>query len=165
MSEENDVSCNLCGLSCVLGSAGSPSRGPHGLIDATVSGGYESTPGNGCGALDDMTRHRFSLCEWCLDWLFVQFKIPVAVDDPMNDFVLREGETHDDGLRRMGCVRLAGHQDVPQWRPAAQRVAEDEWRSAKVEFAAEKKRRDVARARQMSADEVDTFSDWHPRQE
>lgn len=118
MSEEAPL-CNLCALSCVLGDE--PCRAPHGLVDVSVSGGYESTPGNGHGALDDCQRYTFSLCEFCLDWLFSQFKIQAATDNYMT-----------------------GEHEKP-WRPAAQRVAEDEWRRMKPEFRAEYERRLVAR--------------------
>ena len=141
-----DILCNLCGLSCVLGCQGSQARGTHGLIEALVVGGYESTPGNGHGALDDLVRYRFSLCEWCLDWLFAQFKIPVAVDDPMNDYLLAEGETAEDGLSRMGMVQVVERERPEPWRPAERRVAEDNWRMDKVGFFEEKKLRDKARA-------------------
>lgn len=137
--------CNLCGLSCILGSEGSPARGEHGLIDVAAVGGYESTPGNGYGALDDLTRYRFSLCEFCLDWLFAQFVIPVAVDSPMNDYLLMPDETLEEGMTRMGMVQLLRQDDPEPWRPAAQRVQEDEWRSYKEEFFAEAKRREEAR--------------------
>ena len=106
MSQEQKPLCNLCGLSCVIGPSESPASGPHGLIEATVTGGYESTPGNGCGALDDMVRHSFSLCEFCLDWLFSKFNVPVAVDDPMNDYLLKDKETLEEGMQRMGMVQI-----------------------------------------------------------
>lgn len=139
--------CNLCGLSCTLGKdegAAYPDlRG--GLIDATVVGGYDSTPGNGYGALDDLVRHRFSLCEFCLDWLFSQFQIPVAVDDPMNDLLLRPGESIDEGLARCGAVQLARRPDPEPWKPAADRVRKDDWRKMKDAFFAEAERRREAR--------------------
>jgi len=140
----DDPMCNLCGLSCVLGLP-SPARGPHGLLDAQVIGGYESTPGNGCGAVDDMTRYTFNLCEFCLDWLFERFKVPVKTDDPMNDYMLREGESVAEGVERMGVVRVMGHCDKPAWRPATQRVFDDEWRRDKQEFYAERDKRKAAR--------------------
>lgn len=115
-----DVSCNLCGHSCALTEAGHVEMG--GLIKARVSGGYFSTPGNGSGALDDTTSYHFSLCEFCLDWLFGKFTIPVATSAYM------------DG----------DHPDEP-WRPAAERVAADDWRKAKGQFAAESSLRDAAR--------------------
>ena len=144
-TETPDPLCNLCGLTCVVGREGGPDNHPEGLLDAVVTGGYESTPGNGWGALDDMTRHRFNLCEFCLDWLFACFVIPVAVDDPMNDFVLREGETVAEGLKRMGIVRVGGFSETRPWRPAAARVADDDWRSMKDAFTAEAARRSAAR--------------------
>ncbi len=42
-----EILCNLCGLSCVIGTIDSPTRRAAGLIEATATGGYESTPGNG----------------------------------------------------------------------------------------------------------------------
>jgi hypothetical protein len=96
------VLCNRCGLSCTVGPEGSPDAGPAGLIGATVVGGYESTPGNGYGALDDGTSYRFSMCEFCLDDLFSTFKIPVTV---------------------------WGNRGQPEiWRSASRRMAEDTWR-------------------------------------
>lgn len=116
------MDCNLCGLTCDLGTQ-DRQDGPSwqgGLLGVSVMGGYESTPGNGCGALDDGTSYGFSLCEFCLDWLFEQFRVPVDVQD-----------VHID--------------PTEAWRPAAQRVADDEWRTYKHEFFAEKNRRDAAR--------------------
>ncbi len=55
--------CNMCGELCSLG----PQRNKGGLVNQTVDGNYDSTPGNGQGALDDCTSYRFSLCEFCLD--------------------------------------------------------------------------------------------------
>jgi hypothetical protein len=49
------------------------------LNNFKVSGGYDSTPANGYGALDDMTDYEFSLCEYCLDYLFKQFLIAPKV--------------------------------------------------------------------------------------
>lgn len=116
-----DVTCNLCGMTCQLGSECNPTSGLYGLIKQTVNGGYESTPGNGLGALDDCTSYTFSLCEFCLDWLFSQFKIPVEVHD-----------------------YLSGVEPKP-WRPAAERVAQDEWRRTKELFSKEHDRRKKAR--------------------
>ena len=93
-----------------------------GLVDAEVSGGYSSTPGNGSGALDDRTSYRFSLCEFCLDWLFSQFKIPPAVKDMDGD-------------------------PIGPWKPAAQRVMEDVWRIKRQEFFIDQRRRELARWR------------------
>ena len=124
--EENfeDVACNLCGLSCVLrGNAADLSQN-GGLIDARVSGGYDSTPGNGCGALDDTTAYTFSLCEFCCDWLFARFVVPVATTKYM------EGDAPDE-----------------PWKPAAERIAVDDWRGMKAEFAKEAERRAASRNR------------------
>lgn len=118
---EADALCNLCGLSCMLYDRGTPFE-LGGLIRKTVDGGYESTPGNGSGALDDMTGYTFSLCEFCLDWLFAQFVIPVALEDVDNP---EYRET---------------------WRPAAERVATDDWRRMKTEFRVEAERRALARS-------------------
>lgn len=153
MKNIEDVACNLCGLSCIVGpetlvdGRENPGRELNGLIRAKVVGGYESTPGNGCGALDDMSRYTFSLCEFCLDWLFGQFTVPVAVDDVMNDFVPRDGETREECVERMGLARIGGRQDKLAWRPAAVRVRQDAWRSMKSEFFAESLRRMMARDR------------------
>jgi len=127
-SPVKDVLCNLCGLSCRL-RGGDLERNSFdsasGLIEARVSGGYDSTPGNGCGALDDTTAYTFSLCEFCCDWLFAQFKIPVATTKYM------DGDAPED----------------EPWRPAAERVAADDWRGMKAEFAAEAALRAAARKR------------------
>lgn len=108
----NDTLCNMCGQSCTL-EPGPLGGGPCGLIDAEVRGYYNSTPGNGSGALDDGDTYKFSLCEFCLDWLFNTFVIPVEVKD--------------------------GVQDLPEsppikWKPAMQRVSEDKWRKQKERF-------------------------------
>ena len=114
--------CNLCGLSLRLAPA--PCDEPHGLVGARVCGGYSSTPGNGSGALDDMTVYRFSLCEFCLDWLFSRFVVPVEVSDPRED--------------------VAG--PPPElWSSAEERVRADVWRKGKESFFKEKARRDAAR--------------------
>jgi len=115
--------CNLCGEACAAPHHADNALSPMGLINCTVSGGYDSTPGNGCGALDDSTSYTFSLCEWCLDWLFAQFKHPPTTSD-----YISPGE------------------DVNPWRPAEERVYLDEWRSQKKEFYAELLRRNAARA-------------------
>lgn len=115
-----DVLCNLCGFTCML-------RGEQlgGLIKETVVGGYFSTPGNGGGALDDLRAHTFSLCEFCLDWLFAQFAIRVNFAEEM--------------------ICGGRHEVGEVWRPAAERVASDEWRRMKEEFTAESARRAAAR--------------------
>lgn len=113
--------CNVCGESCVL-EEDIQGQVPSGLIDAVVAGGYSSTPGNGSGALDDMRSYKFSICEFCLDWLFSAFKVPV--------------EASDYGARLGTTVK---------WKPASQRVDEDEWRSQKDRFHAESARREACR--------------------
>jgi len=121
--------CNLCGLSCELVDSGLCAGELGGLIDIAVDGGYESTPGNGHGALDDTKRYRFSLCEFCLDWLFGLFVVPVRV----TEYALSEGAPD------------RFFQDEPPWVPARERVERDEWRRFKEEFRAEAARRDAAR--------------------
>jgi len=110
--------CNMCGLSCMLRS--DPYHDCNGLLNSTVQGGYESTPGNGSGALDDMTRYMFSLCEWCLDDMFQKFKIPPRVQDYHSDV-------------------------VEPYVSAPDRVVNESWRRGKEEFFAEHKRRHIAR--------------------
>lgn len=110
------TSCNLCGHPC-----GVPGDRRMGLVEQTVTGGYHSTPGNGDGALDDLTSYKFSLCEFCLDWLFSRFVIPVETSSHMGD--------------------------VEPFQPAEQRVRDDAWRKYKDEFFVEFEKRNAARAR------------------
>lgn len=116
--------CNWCGETCLLIDPGRnrivTKLDRHGLIDVTVSGGYESTPGNGQGALDDCSSYKFSLCEFCLDHMFTQFKVPPQTSS---------------------CVG-----EEPPFRPAAERVRTDEWRQMKDAFFAESARRADKRA-------------------
>lgn len=63
VSEIEDCFCNKCGLSIK-----SPMGSYYGLVEATVTGGYESTE------LEDGDVHKFSLCENCLKQLFSEFK-------------------------------------------------------------------------------------------
>ncbi len=115
--------CNLCGLSLVL----EPNSGfseIHGLVNCKVSGGYDSTPGNGSGALDDTHQYKFSLCEFCLDWLFIQFKIPVEISDYMG---------------------TGSNSQKLEWVSAENRVSNDDWRGMKKEFFEEFKKRNRAR--------------------
>lgn len=115
--------CNLCGLSCRITASDGEDCGNHGLIEQRVSGGYHSTAGNGYGALDDGTTYKFSLCEFCLDWVFSQCQI----------------------APELGSYMSSG--DKPEsFVPAAVRVRDEEWRSSKKEFFAERDRRDAARA-------------------
>lgn len=112
--------CNLCGHPCgVPPREDDPGDQEMGLVDVFVHGGYWSTPGNGDGALDDCSSYRFSLCEFCLDWLFQRFAIPVETGSSIGD--------------------------EPSFRPAAQRVREDEWRRHKERFFAEFEKRNAAR--------------------
>jgi hypothetical protein len=78
MWDREPATCNLCGESCLLPLPGGDAHGTsnHGLIRALVTGGYFSHPGRFSGALEDMTAYQFSICEFCLDWLFCQAKIP-----------------------------------------------------------------------------------------
>jgi hypothetical protein len=115
--DEPDILCNMCGLTCRLDSEVFET---YGLIKESVMGNYASTPGNGDGALDDCSRYTFSLCEFCLDHIFSQFKIPIDVSD---------------------CIR----NESEPFRPAAQRVTEDEWRKGKEKFFKEFNRRNEAR--------------------
>ena len=128
MANDNPI-CNLCGLSCLLTEYnhiyGTQYSVPSGLINITAVGGYHSTPGNGVGALDDMSAYKFSMCEFCLDWLFTQFKMPPYLYDHTVD-------------------------DLGVFVPAEERVKNDEWRKDKETFFAEKKRRDEARANRGS---------------
>lgn len=107
--------CNWCGCS-VLSSEGHNHIGE----EFVVVGGYDSTPGNGEGALDDMDRYSFVLCEFCLDHLFQMFRVPPKVEPEWGG----------------GPI---------QFRPAHVRVKEDAWRKQKDRFFAEEKRRADAR--------------------
>jgi hypothetical protein len=103
--------CNLCGETCAL------NEDPldlGGLIDARVSGGYFSTPGNGNGALDDMTTYTFSLCEFCLDWLFAQCQ------------------------RQVKVINYDGDE---KWASAEERLRADSWRQGRERTLAEIRRR------------------------
>lgn len=109
----------MCGLTTKLSNPdGMNPNQFYGLINATVQGGYESTPGNGNGALDDVSTYRFSLCEFCLDHIFKNAVIPPIVDN---------GQEKED------------------FRPAAQRVEEDHWRNYPESFLTESAKRDEAR--------------------
>ena len=118
-----DVTCNMCGLTCRIGpdSQDRELSDLSGLINQTVVGCYNSTAGNGYGALDDCIRYTFSLCEYCLDWLFSKFCNPVKISD------------------------MSGGSLLEQWKPAVKRVEEDEWRKFKKEFMLEHTKRFGAR--------------------
>jgi hypothetical protein len=65
-----DIFCNICGTNC------KSFHGSHyGLINARITGGYEST------YLKDEKSYKFSLCEKCLVNLFKTFKTSVEVKD------------------------------------------------------------------------------------
>lgn len=114
-----DILCNMCGLTTKLKHQGTLDHNQfYGLVNATVQGGYESTPGNGEGALDDTSTYTFSLCEFCLDHIFKNAVIPPIVDN---------GQEKED------------------FRPAAQRVEEDHWRNYPEPFLTESAKRDEAR--------------------
>jgi len=110
--------CNLCGEPCGCNHKHASALG---LVNHTEMGSYCSTPGNGCGALDDGATYTFSLCEFCLDWLFSRFKIPPEVD--------------------------RGDPESNVFRPAEQRVNEDDWRQlGRERFFSEFHKRNKARA-------------------
>lgn len=103
MSEaEHEPVCNMCGLSCTTQHSRDNGMPPLGLIGCEARGGYDSTPGNGCGALDDMTTYAFSLCEFCLDRLFSRFKRPPRVlchiDEEAEAFRPAERRVWEDGF-------------------------------------------------------------------
>jgi len=95
-----------------------------GLIGCEVVGGYESTPGNGRGALDDGFSYTFTMCEFCLDDLFTQFVLPVRV---------RDRYFSNEPPR-----------DMP-WKSAKERVNQDAWREQKDIFMTEYQKRKKAR--------------------
>lgn len=121
---EKSTNCNLCGLPCLLNGEDKHSN-TGGLINSYVSGGFDSTAGNGYGALDDGTTYCFSLCEFCLDWLFSCCIIPPVI---------------------YSCFY---NEDPPEvFKPAAQRIEDDQklgFRKMGDVFFKEKERRDAAR--------------------
>ncbi len=116
LAQENEVLCNMCGQSCTL-EPGPLGGGQCGLINADVRGSYNSTPGNGSGALDDGVNYKFSLCEFCLDWLFWAFVIPVELQGDVSS----------------------------TWKPAITRVMSEKWRQNKDKFYEEWQRRENCR--------------------
>lgn len=86
---KEEAFCNLCGQTCAMflcsDNDGNLIYENEGLISASVSGGYPSTPGNGEGTLDDMTLYTFSLCEYCLEFLFSHMIIPPQLGDAFNN--------------------------------------------------------------------------------
>lgn len=131
MSLKSNILCNLCGLSCDLPHEEVENwpKYSHGLLEQSVTGSYDSTPGNGNGALDDVTRYTFSLCEFCLDWLFCQFKILPKVEDYQGP---------------------KGYVEIEKFRPAKERVENDDWRRFKDEFFAEFEKRNRARNERLN---------------
>jgi hypothetical protein len=72
--DPKEILCNMCGGSmCPLGTHNE--QYPHGLHEATVSGGYDSYH------LFDCTSYIFSFCEQCLRQLFIQCKIKPKILD------------------------------------------------------------------------------------
>jgi hypothetical protein len=123
MEQHKEKMCNFCGETCeIVGDSTGEIKENSGLIDANVSGGYGSTPGNGNGTLDDCTKYTFSLCEWCLDWLFEQFKTPPTTSDYMSPDEAAE-----------------------PYIPAVERVTLDSWRVKKKKFFDERRRRMIKR--------------------
>lgn len=114
-----EVLCNMCGESCLLGDSEESYPDYSGLIKQVVFGGYHSTPGNGSGALDDTTSYEFSLCEFCLDWLFKNFKVPPLV--------------------------YVGGDGPEEFKSAEDRVANDDWRKQKDKFREEYMKRNALR--------------------
>lgn len=121
---KTDIKCNLCGHSCYLG-LNRFLRDNHietgGLSNAHVSGGYESTPGNGCGAFGDGDVYNFSFCEFCLDFLFENSKIPI-----------KEWDVHTP-------------EDPHLFVSALEKVKFETWRQEKTEFLAEYEKRKASR--------------------
>lgn len=69
--DPKEILCNLCGETmCITENCSDhTSQIPHGLIDASVSGGYDSF------YLLDGINYTFSFCELCLRKLFIQCKV------------------------------------------------------------------------------------------
>lgn len=116
---EKEIICNCCGLTCKLNDE--DANGNYGLINASVSGHYASTPGNGSGALDDCTSYSFSLCEFCCDWLFQQFVKPVNANSMGDEEEFKSAEEWVNGS--------------------------PEWRKMRDKFFNEKNKRDLARSK------------------
>jgi hypothetical protein len=121
--QEQEVLCNFCGYTCAFPNTNS--NQPYGLIKKSVNGGYHSTPGNGNGALDDVTFYTFSLCEFCLDYLFRKFQIPPLIGT------------------------YVGSEDYEVFRPATQRIKEDSWRKHDPKWQLEYDARAAARQRKV----------------
>lgn len=59
---------------------------PHGLVETSVSGGYDSPH------LTDCTNYKFSLCEACLRSIFSKFKVPPEISGYMGASLETYGE-------------------------------------------------------------------------
>ena len=68
--------CNACG-GCLCPDGSANHDIPHGLVDAKVSGGYDSP------ALSDCTNYKFSVCETCLRKIFDGFAIKPEISEYM----------------------------------------------------------------------------------
>jgi len=74
-------------------------HGSYGMVNEFVNGHY------GSDVLRDGTRHRFSLCEYCIDYLFSLFKMPPGMEDYMDGKLSRRpwmsaiGEMKQKALR------------------------------------------------------------------
>jgi len=80
-----DCFCNKCG-----GSTKSPMGCYYGLVEATVTGGYESNH------LEDGDVHKFSLCEACLVELFAEFKYPSLQGNYLFEETPRQADFHPE---------------------------------------------------------------------
>lgn len=88
--------CNGCGGGlCPDEPESDNPRSPHGLVEQTVSGGYDSYH------LLDTTNYMFSLCEKCLRGLFDSFKIPPAVSCYLGDGFESYAEERTGYARRL----------------------------------------------------------------
>lgn len=106
-----DKTCNMCGLESKIRSEQDGEVNENSIIynsilnDFAANGGYDSTPANGYGALDDGSTYSFSLCEFCLDHLFQKFKIAPKITSYMNyngeeEFLPAETRVRMSGFRK-----------------------------------------------------------------
>ncbi len=72
--EIDECLCNKCARALRK----NPNAGLYGLIEHTYSGHYGSNP------LNDLTDYTFSLCEFCLADMFLEFKLPPKILDRLN---------------------------------------------------------------------------------
>lgn len=83
-----EILCNMCGETlCPIGTHNE--QIPHGLYNASVTGGYESYH------LMDMREYTFSFCEKCLRQMFIQCKIKPEISDIDYDNVARDKWAED----------------------------------------------------------------------